>query len=239
MSKSSGNRNKGSGKSRRETVLRNVPKPAIALRQLLRKPEFLRTCSIIFLFLIAVSFVATWSREQIKVRDGQIATNTRITRIDYTIEDSAATEALREEASNSSPRIYTINATFIERLAASLLGLPTAVSGMTSIEEVNPELIAQFNITPETLESLQKMSRDGEATPSWRRYVSRIISELQRDKPLLTSEEFQVFTTTPAANRALFEGAGKFLSPYHAAAIALPTQAGAREQQRQLVPGTR
>lgn len=231
MSKTSGNRNKGSGKSRRETVLRNVPKPAFALRQLLRKPEFLRTCSIIFLFLIAVSFVATWSREQIKVRDGQIATNTRITRIDYTIEDSAATEALREEARNSSPRIYTINATFIERLAASLLGLPTAVSGMTSIEEVNPELIAQFNITPETLDSLQKMSRDGEATPSWRRYVSRIISELQRDKPLLTSEEFQVFTTTPAANRALFEGAGKFLSPYHAAAIALPAQGEIKEHK--------
>jgi len=226
MGKSSGNRKKGSGKSRRETVLRNVPKPAFSLTNLLRKPEFIKTCFVIFLFLIVVATAATWSREQIKVRDGQIASNTRITRIDYSIEDVAATETKKEEARNSAPRIYTINATFIERLAASLLGLPTAVSGMTSIDEVNPELVSQFKITPETLKSLQSMSRDGQASQSWRRYVSRIINELQRDKPLLTSEEFQVFTTTPASNRALFEGAGKLLSPYHAAAIALPAVQG-------------
>ncbi len=226
MAKSSGHRNKSSGTSRRETVLRNVPKPTLSLSTLLRRPEFLRTCFVIFLFLLIVSTIATWSREQIKIRDGQIAPTTRITRIDYTLEDVTATEAKKEEARNSSPRIYTINAAFIERLAASLIGLPTAVSEMTSIEEVNPELIKQFAITPENLQSLQGMSRDGEATSSWRRYVSRVISELQRDKPLLTSEEFQVFTTTPASNRALFQGAGNLLIPYNAAPVSLPAIQG-------------
>jgi len=232
MSKTSGQRNKGSGKSRRETVLRNVPKQTLSLKSLLKRPEFLRTCFIVFLFLITVSTVATWSREQIKVRDGQIASNTRITRIDYTLEDFAATETKREEARNSAPRIYTINATFIERLEASLLGLPTAVSGMTSIEEVNPELAAQFSITPETLMSLQAMSRNGETTQSWRRYVSRVISELERRTPLLTSEEFQVFTTTPASNRMLFKGAGDFLIPYQAEAVALPAIQGELKEHR-------
>ncbi|MBC8310550.1 MAG: HDIG domain-containing protein [Phycisphaerales bacterium] len=226
MAKSSGHRNKGSGKSRRETVLRNVPKPALTLSTLLRRPEFLRTCFVLFLFLIAVSTIATWSREQIKVRDGQIASNTRITRINYTLEDSLATEAKKEEAKYSSPRIYTINAAFIERLAASLLGLPTAVSGMTSIEDVNPELVAQFSITPETLKSLQDLFQDDTSTISWRRYVSRLIGELQRDKPLLTSEEFQSFTTTPASHRALFQGAGNFLIPYNAAPVSLPATQG-------------
>jgi len=232
MGKSSGHRSKSTGKSRRENVLRNVPKSTLSLNNLLRNPEFLRTCFVIFLFLVVVSVVATWSREQIKVRDGQIASSTRITRIDYSIEDSAATEAKKEEARNSSPRIYTINATFIERLAASLLGLPTAVSGMTSIEVVNPELINQFKITPETLKSLQGMSRDGEPTQSWRRYVSRVISDLQRGKPLLTSEEFQVFTTTPASNRILFEGAGRVIEPYTAEAFALPAVQGEMKEHR-------
>jgi len=199
---------------------------------LLKKPEFLRTCFVVFLFLVVLSLITTWSREQIKVRDGQIASSTRITRIDYSLEDSVATQAKREEARNSSPRIYTINATFIERLAASLLGLPTAVSGMSSIEEVNPELVSQFKLTPETLRSLQSMSRDGEPTQSWRRYVSRIISDLQRGKPLLTSEEFQVFTITPAAHRALFEGAGRFIKPYSAEAFALPSVQGEAKDHR-------
>jgi len=226
MAKSTGHRNKSSGISRRETVLRNVPKPALSLSTLLRRPEFLRTCFVIFLFLIVVSTIATWSREQIKIRDGQIATTTRITRIDYKLVDASATKSKQEEARNSSPKIYTLNAAFIERLAASLIGLPTAVSGMTSIDEVNPELIKQFAITPENLQSLQGMSRDGEETSSWRRYVSRVISELQRDKPLLTSEEFQVFTITPASNRALFHGAGNLIMPYYAAPVSLPAVQG-------------
>ena len=226
MSKTSGHRNKGSGKSRRETILRNVPKPKLTLSTLLRRPEFLRTCFVLFIFLTVVSTFTTWSREQIKVRDGQIATTTRITRVDYTLEDAAATKSRKEEAKKSSPKIYTLNATFIERLAASLIGLPTAVSGMTSIDEVNPELIKQFAITQDNLQSLQGMSRDGEETSSWRRYVSRVISELQRDKPLLTSEEFQLFTITPASNRALFQGAGNLIMPYYAAPVSLPAVQG-------------
>ncbi len=226
MSKTSGHRNKSGSKSRRESVLRKVPKEAFSLSIMLRRPEFLRTCFVIFFFLVTVSSLATWSREQIKIRDGQIASTTRITRIDYSIEDVASTEARREEARNSSPRIYTINATFIERLEASLIGLPTAVFGKNSIEEVNVELAKQFSITPETLLSIQQMSRDGEATPSWRRYVARIITELQRRTPLLSNEEFQVFTTTPASKRALSEGNNKYLIPYQAEGVALPAEQG-------------
>ena len=232
MSKTSGQRNKGSSKSRRQSVLRNLPREAFSLSNLLRRPEFLRTCFVIFFFLIVVSSLATWSREQIKIRDGQIASNTRITRIDYSLEDTASTEARREEARNSSPKIYEINETFVERLAASLIGLPTAVAGKTSIEEVNTELVLQFNITPETLRGLQTMSRDGEATQAWRRYVSRIISDLQRRTPLLTNEEFQVFTTTPASNRALVTGTDNYLIPYQAEAVALPAEKSAVADHR-------
>ena len=226
MGKNSGNRTKGTGKSRRETVLRNVPKHSFSFAGLLRKPEFLRTCFIVFLFLVVVSTLATWSKEQIMVRDGQIATDTRITRLDFTIEDAAATEANREEARNSSPRIYIINESFIERIRASLLGLPTAVAGKTVLEDVALELVEKFNLTSESLAALQGMSRDGEATNSWRGSVSRLIQDLRRRTPLLTSEEFQVFATTPAINKALSQGAGKFLRPYQADAIALPANKG-------------
>ena len=80
--------NTKSSTTRRAKVLRKVPKQQFQLSELLRKPEFLRTCVIVFLFLLLVSFVATWSREQIKVRDGQIVTDTRVTRLDFEIEDT-------------------------------------------------------------------------------------------------------------------------------------------------------
>lgn len=225
MGKSTGNKSKPTAKSRRLAVMRRVPKSTFSLGQLLRKPEFIRTCSIIFLFLVAISILATWSSEQIKVRDGQIASDTRVTRLDFVVEDTDATETKREEARNSSPLIYVINQTFVERIGASLLGLPTAVAGKTMLDEVAPELVSRFRLTPESLHALQGMSKDGEPTSSWRGSVSRLVRDLQKRTPLLTSEEFQVFTTTPASNRTLFEGAGNFLRPYQAEAIALPSSA--------------
>ncbi|MBC8202361.1 MAG: HDIG domain-containing protein [Planctomycetes bacterium] len=210
--------------TRRAKVLRKVPKQQFQFAELLKKPEFLRTCFIVFLFLLLVSLIATWSREQIKVRDGQIVTTTRVTRLDFEIEDSSATETNREEAKNSSPRIYIVNNSFIERLSASILGLPTAVFGKTAIEEVAPELVEQFKLTPEKLVSLQAMSKDGAPTSTWRGAVSRLTRNLRGSDPLLTNEQFQIFTITPPANRALVSSNNRAQSPYQAEAIALPVE---------------
>ncbi len=222
MGKNSGNQSSPTRKSRRDSVLRNVPKETFSILKLLRNPEFTRTCAIIFLFLIVVSTLATWSKEQIKVHDGQIASDTRITRLDYQVEDVTSTEAKREEAKNSSPRIYILNSSFIERLEASLLGLPSAVDGKKTLGEVSDELLEQFQLSDSSLAAMQGMSIDGEANSTWKGSVSRLTRDLQRRTPLLTSEEFQVFITTLPANRALFEGAGNFLSPYQAEASPLP-----------------
>jgi putative nucleotidyltransferase with HDIG domain len=218
MAKSSGQKNK----SRRKTVLKNVPKQTVSIINMLRRPEFLRTCFILLLFLIPVSILATWSSEQIKVLDGQIATGTRIKRIGFQFDNTAATAAKRAEARSSSPNIYIVNSTFIERLKASLNGLPTAVSGKVDVEDVSIELVSQFKLTPESLLALQSMSKNGEPTYSWTRSVSKLIQNIQQNKPILSSEEFQVFTTTPPSNRELFIGAGRVIRPYQADAVPLP-----------------
>ena len=214
-----------SGKSRRETVLRNVPKDSFSISSVLQNPEVVRTSFIIFLFLILVSALATWTREQVTISDGQIATNTRITRLDYEVEDIAATELKREEARNASPRIYTVNQPYIDRLHASLLGLPAAVEGK-KLEDVNPELAAQFGLNEEMLREIQGKSIEGQATTLWMNRVAQLTRELQRRNPILSNDEFQVFITTLPANRALFEGAGRFLTPYQAEAAPLPANVG-------------
>ena len=231
MGKAPSNKSSSGSTTRRAKLLRKLPKQEFQIGELLRKPEFLRTCIIVFLFLLVVSLVATWSREQIKIRDGQIVTDTRIKRINFEVEDSSATETNREEARNSSPRIYFVNGSYIERLNASLLGLPTAVFGKKTVEEIAPDLLEQFNVTPETLEALQSMSRDGEPTMAWRGAVTRLTRNLRGSNPLLTNKEFQIFTTTPAANRALVGTNNKLQSPYQAEAIALPIEGAAFDQK--------
>ncbi|MDP6601799.1 MAG: HDIG domain-containing protein [Phycisphaerales bacterium] len=196
------------------------------MRELLVRPEFIHTSVIVFLFLIAVSLLVTWSREQIKVRDGQVMSTTRVNRLDFEVEDVAATEARREEAMNASPRIYRTNDAYLERLEASLLGLPAAVAGMTTVDEVTPELVEQFALTPEAVAALQSMSVDGEPTIAWKGEVLRLTHDLLRRTPLMSSQEFQVFTTTPPANRAILDAGDRLLQPYQAAAIPLPAEPG-------------
>ena len=226
MAKSTGQKSKGIGKSRRETVLKNVPKDTFTISSLLQRPDFLRTCFIIFLFLAVVSTLTTWSREQIKVQDGQIASETRIKRLDFQFEDATATAAKQEEARTSSPRIYTVNASFTDRLKANLTGLPAAVSGKVTLEDVTPELVKDFTLTKESLIALQSMSSDGEPTFAWKRSATRLIQNLQKQTPLLTNEEYQVFTITAPSNRELFGGAGRVTRPYQADAVALPANIG-------------
>ncbi len=147
-------------------------------------------------FLAIVSVAVIWSRDQVKVRDGQIMTVTRIKRLPYQVQDVEATKARKEEARKSSPRIYRLNTPYMDRLEASLKGLPKAVAGKTSLDEINVELLKEFELTEDDLGSLQAIAADEVAGQKWERSVGRLIHEQLDRKPLLRSQEFQILTTT-------------------------------------------
>jgi putative nucleotidyltransferase with HDIG domain len=198
MSRISTTRSSGLGKStrRRDDLRRLLPKPAIDLRELVHRPEFINTALILCLFLLATSGVVVWSREQVKLRDGQIMTDTRVVRYGYRVEDELATKAQREEARKSSPRLYRLNDTYLQRLEASLSGLPKAVAGKTNLEEVAPDLRQEFNLDEHGLTELQMVVSDGEPSTLWNRSVNRLVHEQLTATPRLDSQEYQVFLTT-------------------------------------------
>jgi putative nucleotidyltransferase with HDIG domain len=198
MSRISTTRSSGLGKStrRRDDLRRLLPKPAIDLRELVHRPEFINTALILCLFLLATSGVVVWSREQAKLRDGQIMTDTRVVRYGYRVEDELATKAQREEARKSSPRLYRLNDTYLQRLEASLSGLPKAVAGKTNLEEVAPDLRQEFNLDEHGLTELQMVVSDGEPSTLWNRSVNRLVHEQLTATPRLDSQEYQVFLTT-------------------------------------------
>ncbi len=222
MGKSTGHHGKGTGKSRRESVLRSVERQSFSARKIIMKPEFLRTFFVIFFFLITVSFLTTWSQEQIKVRVGQIASSTRITRVDYDHENVTETNRQKEEARNSSPKIYTVNVKFIDRLEYSLKNLPDTISQLNSVEEISDEITKLYSFTHESFSAL----KDNAVVSRWTRGIERIIRGLKEKTPLLTSKEFQVFENTLPTNRELFRGAGKNIIPYSANPSPLPAVVG-------------
>jgi cyclic-di-AMP phosphodiesterase PgpH len=209
---------------RRAEIRRNLPRRASDARSFFARSDVLIGLLLLVALLATASAFVNWSREQVRVRDGQIMTETRLKRIDYTVEDEEATAAKREEARVASPRIYRPATAHIKRLEAAITGLPRAVAGRSTIEEIRPELVQEFQLTEDALAVLQPFVADGEPTQQWTRWVNDLVEVQLRRRPLLTSQEYQAFTTT--ASTAMSESPGA-LEPIRGRAIELRADARA------------
>jgi len=217
---------------RRADLRRNLPRQAFDLRGLLSRADLLKAFLILLAFLVLASSLLIVSREQVMVRDGQIMSETRLKRVDYRLEDETATQTQRESARQASPRIYQLNSAYLRRLEGALIGLPRAVAGKTAMDEISDELIQEFQLTVEGLNRLQEFVADGEATQQWQRWVKQLTNEQLQQRPLLTSQEFQVYMTT--ANRALMLPNGELLHPINGQPIELRSDARAELNSRLL-----
>ena len=167
------------------------------------RPDFIRTALIIFGFLVLLSLLVIWSREQLLVRVGQFVSETRLNRLDFKVEDADATMAKRLEASENAPRIYTTNDDLLDRLQASLGGLPTAVSGQTDPTALASELQDQYQLNEFALSILQDMTIEGEATPQWQQWVQQLVEVELRNLALLEDQEYMIYQLTAPNRRQL------------------------------------
>ena len=184
---------------RRQDLRRNLPKRSFNPVVVLQSRKFFNIALIMVIMLVFTSLITIWSREQVKVRDGQIMTTTRIKRLDYSTLDAESTNQKREEARRASPRIYTLNEQYLSELDNAIRGLPRALANTTSLEEVDEDLIANFKLDEAGLRELRhKVNDEGQLTNNWNRIVDRLMFEM-RQRPLIESVEYQRYTTNPAA----------------------------------------
>ncbi|MCH7571632.1 MAG: hypothetical protein IH891_01815, partial [Planctomycetes bacterium] len=184
---------------RRQDLRRNLPKRSFNPIVVLQSRKFFNIALIMVIMLVFTSLITIWSREQVKVRDGQIMTTTRIKRLDYSTLDAESTNQKREEARRASPRIYTLNEQYLSELDNAIRGLPRALANTTSLEEVDEDLIANFKLDEAGLRELRhKVNDEGQLTNNWNRIVDRLMFEM-RQRPLIESVEYQRYTTNPAA----------------------------------------
>ena len=194
---------------RRQEIRRNLPKPAMTLKTAMLRPEFIRSSIIVFIFLVITGLMVAWGHDQVIVKNGQLMSKTRIARLDWDDINVEATQQARKEAELSSPRIYDLNRTAMEELEGALLGLPMAVEGKTSIDELADEIKSQFQLDAAGLAALQDMSVEGEVTEQWKSWVDRLVNKDLQRAPILDDQEAQVYATTRIPNRVLLLPDGK------------------------------
>jgi putative nucleotidyltransferase with HDIG domain len=181
---------------RREELRRALAPPGLDVWAIVKRPELMYAVLIAAAFALVASLLVIWSRDQIKVTDGQVMTETRLKRLDFSVEDAEATQARRDEARQSAPRVYSLNELYLDRLRVALSGLPKAVADTTDLEEISTELRDQFRLTSTGLAQLQNYVRDGEVVADWKRAVDRLIDVQLRQRPLVTSQEYGLYSTT-------------------------------------------
>src|SRR5689334_13548547 len=76
------------------------------------------------LFIVACGSLATWSRQQPLVAVNRVMNDTALARVEFTVEDLAQTERLRDLARRQTPRIYKIVPGVLESVRASIENLP-------------------------------------------------------------------------------------------------------------------
>jgi len=114
--------------ARREGLRRNLPRPELDLRAAFQRPEVVNCLLIGSLATVVCAILVLWSLSTPKVSPGQVATENRLVRLSYEIEDREATLSRREEAKKASPRVYEANASHLLRLRVAYEGLPLAIA---------------------------------------------------------------------------------------------------------------
>lgn len=197
-----------SGKSakRREELRRNLPKPALELRSLFEKPELIKLWLVILAFVLTTSAIVVWSRQQIKVRDGRVMTDTRLKRLDYDVANPVATERDRETARRAGPQVWRLNSEYLDSVARALDELPASLAGLTAATELDAIRREQFRIeTDEQLAAFAPFIVDGQTAQRWKTAVTNLVQTQLPANPLLMSAEYQAFTgpRDPASRRLL------------------------------------
>ena len=146
---------------------------------------------------VLLTLVTTWTRSNTRVWPGEVATDSFVNPIAFSVLDSEETDRRRTDAKQASPRFYVADATYLADLRAKLMGLPVAARAKVTVDEVGEELKARFGLTDTSLTLLQKYQTPDGVTPTWRESVDEFIVALWNFEPLLETLEFQKFSTTP------------------------------------------
>lgn len=182
---------------RRSRIAASIRPKAPDLGTLLRRPRVVNGTLLVLGSALLIAAIVSWGRSHPRIWVGEVAANSLVNQVEFSVPDAAATLQRREEARAGAEKFYTANEPVLERLRASIQGLPVAVREIVSLDAVDPGLRRQFDLDDADLSALQRYATTDGATLAWMEASDHFIELLWSLEPLLDPQEFQVFATTP------------------------------------------
>lgn len=164
---------------------------------LLSAPSTSVGLGIALIFALVAALVTNWAWRQPLVAVGRVMNETRLVRVQLTLEDRAQTLQAKEAARSSTPRVYQVDLAAIEAMVTSIETLPKVASSAATLDEVEKTYREQFGLTPEILAAVKGEVIDGEPTSAWKT-KARALQRLLERRPMLDRQTWQ---------RAVQEGA--------------------------------
>ncbi len=181
----------------RSRIAASIRPKAPDLGTLLRRPRVVNGSALVLGGGLVLALILSWGRADPHLWVGEIATTSLVNQVEFSVPDATATLQRREEARAGAEKFYVANGPVLERLRGSIQGLPVATREIVSLEGLNPDLRDQFDLDDADLSALQRYATTDGATLAWKEATDRFIELLWSLEPLLDSQAFQVFATTP------------------------------------------
>lgn len=141
-------------------------------------------------FALACTVLVIWTRGQSLIAVGRVMDDTRLVRVKMKVADEAATAQAREQARQSTPRVFRADGAALTSIVAPLESLPQVASGAANFEAVDPQIRIDSGLTPEAFTALKGQVVDGQASSAWLSKVRTLGATLRR-RPFLEGQTWQ------------------------------------------------
>ncbi|MBL4590896.1 MAG: HDIG domain-containing protein [Phycisphaerales bacterium] len=145
---------------------------------------------VLVLFVLASSTLTIWTRSQPLVAVGQIAGETRTSRVEFIAKDLQQTQRLKEDARQNIPRVYSADLPVLEDIRASLANLPRTLAGVSQFDKVDRSIRVRFGLSEEAFAVLNSMPDDEASSDQWQRHVEELDAILRR-RPMMDRQSWQ------------------------------------------------
>jgi putative nucleotidyltransferase with HDIG domain len=145
---------------------------------------------IALVFVLACSAVTIWTRNQTLVAVGRVMDETRLVRREMQIPDDAATKQAREQARQSTPRVFVADQPALDAITTSLENLPQTLASADQLDSVDAKIREEFGLTNEMLAAVKGQVIDGKPSSAWMSKV-RSLSGLLLRRPMLENQTWQ------------------------------------------------
>lgn len=166
-------------------------KPQRVSSWLITSPNVAVSVLILLGVALASAWLVMWGRGMARYAPGQVASETRASRVNFDLVDKTATESDRQLARSRAPRVYVADEQVFADLRAALKNLPRAVAEASSLQDVTPELRSQFGLTEAALIELKDLSKDAAGLERFGDHVDRLESIL-RLRPIVEARAFEL-----------------------------------------------